>query len=60
VNKAPIGIVVDSGVKMAKLEEQAAKPRSTPEIDPNYVKGIVSENEQEILVLDFERLFHGG
>lgn len=60
VNKAPIGIVVDSVVKMAKLEEQAAKPRSTPEIDPNYVKGIVIENEQEILVLDFERLFHGG
>jgi chemotaxis signal transduction protein len=45
---------------MAKLEEQATGPRNTPDIDPKFVRGVVSENDQEILVLDFERLLHAG
>ncbi len=59
-NRAPFGIVVDSVVKMAKLEEQATRTRNTGDIDPKFVRGVVSENDQEILVLDFERLLHAG
>ena len=44
------GIIADSVVKMAML----AEPTKTPE----KLKGIVVEAEQDIVILDFERLLH--
>lgn len=57
-NKKPFGIVVDSVVKMTKLEEQAASPEKVLGVDPKYVKGFVYEEDHEAMILDFERLFH--
>lgn len=54
------GIVADSVVKMAKLEEQPAGLQQAEGIDPNYVKGYVYDDNREIMILDFERLFHAG
>jgi purine-binding chemotaxis protein CheW len=59
-NKESFGIIVDSVVKMAKLEELAPAPEKTQGIDPKYVRGVVYENDQEILIFDFERLLHAG
>ncbi len=54
------GIVADTVVKMARFEEQPASTQKTKGIDPKYVKGYVYEEDQEIMILDFERLFHAG
>jgi purine-binding chemotaxis protein CheW len=59
-NKAPFGIVVDSVVRMTKLEEPAEAREKARGIDPKYIKGFVAEEDQEILILDFERLLHAG
>jgi purine-binding chemotaxis protein CheW len=59
-NKVPFGIRVDSVVKMLKLDEQPAGPDKVQGIDHKFVKGIVHEEEHEVLILDFERLFHAG
>jgi purine-binding chemotaxis protein CheW len=56
----PFGIVVDSVAKMTNLEEPLGEPAETPGIDPRFVRGAVIENDQEIMILDFERLFHAG
>ncbi len=56
----PFGIVVDSVVKMTKLEEQAAAPQKVEGVDARYVRGIVTEDSREAMILDFERLFHAG
>ncbi len=52
------GIVVDSVLRMTMLEEQPASPGKIRGIDPHYVKGYVSDEYHEALILDFERLFH--
>lgn len=57
-NNKPFGIVVDSVVKMTKLEEQAVSPDKIRGIDPKFVKGFVYEEDHEAMILDFERLFH--
>ncbi len=59
-NKVPFGIVVDSVVKMAILEEQPATPQKIKGIEPRHVKGFVYDEDHEIMILDFERLFHAG
>jgi purine-binding chemotaxis protein CheW len=59
-NKVPFGITVDSVVKMAKLEEPSPGAGRTEEIDQKYVKGMTYDDDQEILILDFERLLHAG
>jgi len=59
-NNNPFGIIVDSVVKMTKLEDPTAVPEKTQGIDPKYVKGIVYEDDQEIVIFDFERLLHAG
>jgi purine-binding chemotaxis protein CheW len=59
-NKLPFGIVVDSVVKMVRLEEQPAPPQKIKGIDPKHVKGFVYDEDHEIMILDFERLFHAG
>jgi purine-binding chemotaxis protein CheW len=58
--KMPFGIHVDSVVKMLNLEEQFAGPEKVQGIEHKFVKGIVQEDEREVLILDFERLFHAG
>jgi len=59
-NKMPFGIIVDSVVKMTKMEEPTTAPEKVQGIDPSYVKGIVYDDDQEILILDFERLLHAS
>ncbi len=59
-NSRPFGIIVDTVVRMAKLDEPASAPAKTPGVDPKYIKGIVFEDDQEIMILDFERLLHAG
>jgi purine-binding chemotaxis protein CheW len=54
------GIVADSVVKMATLVDPTKAPENSQEIETKYVKGIVVEDEQDIVILDFERLLHAG
>ncbi len=54
------GIIVDSVVKMMNLEDPTAAPEKLQEFETKYVKGIVVEDEQDIVILDFERLLHAG
>ena len=57
-NSMPFGIVVDSIKRMMSLEEPAAAPEKVRGVDPKYVKGFSYEEDQEIMILDFERLLH--
>lgn len=56
----PFGVLVDSVVKMAKLEDPTTAPEKTQGIESRYVKGLVVEDDQEVMILDFERLLHAG
>jgi purine-binding chemotaxis protein CheW len=55
----PFGIVVDTILKMTKLEEQAVAAEKIQGVDPRYVKGLVYDEDHEAMILDFERLLHG-
>lgn len=57
-NRVPFGIVVDSIVRMMSLDEPTASPEKVRGLDPKYVKGFSNEDDQEIIILDFERLLH--
>jgi purine-binding chemotaxis protein CheW len=57
-NSVPFGIVVDSVMRMMSLEEPDAAPEKVRGVDPKYVKGFSYEGDQEIMILDFERLLH--
>ncbi len=59
-NNVPFGIAVDSIVRMTNLEEPTTAPEKGRGIDPKYFKGVAYEGDQEIMVLDFERLLHAG
>ncbi len=60
-NKLLFGITVDSVVKMAKSDGLSPVPQQTRGLDPQYIKGVVYDDNQEIIILDFERLlFHAG
>jgi purine-binding chemotaxis protein CheW len=56
----PFGIVVDSVVKMALLEEPTGAPTKVQDLDPKCVKGIVRMEDQDVIIIDFERLLHAG
>jgi len=57
----PFGITVDTVVKMARLEDPTEPPAEIKGIDPKLVKGVQMDNDdQEIILLNFERLFHAG
>ena len=57
----PFGITVDSVVKMARLEDPTDVPADIKGVDPKLVKGVRTDNDdQEIILLSFERLFHAG
>jgi purine-binding chemotaxis protein CheW len=59
-NKIHFGIIVDTVAKMANLDDPLSVPEKAPGIDSRYVKGTVFEDDQEITILDFERLIHAG
>jgi purine-binding chemotaxis protein CheW len=57
----PFGITVDTVVKMARLEDPTDSPAEIKGIDPKLVKGVrIDGDDQEIILLNFERLFHAG
>ncbi|HXY62498.1 MAG TPA: chemotaxis protein CheW [Nitrospirota bacterium] len=56
----PFGIIVDSIVKMAKLEDPVRVPNKSREVETKFMKGIAVEDEQDIVILDFERLLYAG
>jgi purine-binding chemotaxis protein CheW len=57
----PFGITVDSVVKMARLEDPTDSPADIKGVDPKLVKGVrMDSDDQEIILLNFERLFHAG
>jgi chemotaxis signal transduction protein len=56
----PFGITVDEVVKMAKLEDPTDVPADIKGINAKLVKGTRLEDDQEIIILGFERLFHAG
>lgn len=43
---------------MNEGNEPAAAPEKVRGVDPKYVKGFSCEGDQEIMILDFERLLH--
>jgi len=54
------GIIVDSVVKMTKLEDPSLSPVKAQGLDAKYIRGMAYDDEQEIMILDFERLLHAG
>jgi purine-binding chemotaxis protein CheW len=60
VKKNPFGIVVDSVVKMTPLTSPTAGTAKLQGVDPKLVQGIVYEDDNEIMILDGERLLHAG
>jgi purine-binding chemotaxis protein CheW len=56
----PFGIIADTVLRMTKLEEKPVSPEKVQGIDLQYVKGCVSDEDYEAMILDFERLFHAG
>ncbi len=54
------GISVDSVLKMATLEIGPAVSLKTQGLDTKYIRGVAYVDEQEIIILDFERLFLNG
>ena len=57
-NSVPFGIVVDSVMRMTSLDEPVVAPEKVRGVDPKYVRGLSYEEDQEIMILDFERLLH--
>lgn len=56
----PVGIIVDSVLKMTSLEEPAEKPKKSEGIDPAYIRGIVKADDQDVILLDMEKVIHAG
>jgi purine-binding chemotaxis protein CheW len=54
------GITVDSVVKMARLEDPTDLPAEVKGVNSKLVKGIRMDDDQEIILLSFERLFHAA
>lgn len=54
------GIIVDGVARMAMLEEAVTAPEKVSNIDARFVKGVIFEDDQEIMILDFERLFNAS
>ena len=58
VNNTPFGIVVDAVVKMALMEDPSGAMVTSAPVDPQFVKAVVQEDNQDVMILDFERLFY--
>ncbi|HTG00766.1 MAG TPA: chemotaxis protein CheW [Nitrospirota bacterium] len=57
-NKSAFGIVVDAVVKMASMEDPSGALVTAAPIDPQFVKAIIRDDNQDVMILDFERLFY--
>lgn len=57
-NKTPFGIVADTVAKMAVMEDPSGALVTAAPVDPQFVKGIVQDDSQDVMILDFERLFY--
>lgn len=57
-NKIPFGIVVDTVVKMAMIEDPSGARATATPVDPQFIKGVVQDDDEDVIILDFERLFH--
>ena len=57
-NDFPFGIAVDGVLKMENIDVPADAPKKTPGIDPKYVKAVAAADDHDVILLDFERLFH--
>ncbi len=56
----PFGITVDAVVKMAKLDDAPDEKIDAKGIDTKLVKAVRYEEDQEIILLSFERLFYAA
>lgn len=56
----PIGIIVDSVLKMVSLEEPTEKPKKSEGMDPAYIRGVVKADDQDIFLIDMEKVIHAG
>ena len=56
----PFGVTVDTVVKMLPLEDLEGRPPEIKGINPQLVTGVRYEDDQEIILLSFERLIHAG
>ena len=54
------GVSVDGVLKMAKLEHPDDQPVEIQGVQSPLIKGRGFEDDQEIILLSFERLFHAG
>lgn len=54
----PFGIVVDGVLKMEDLELTSGAPQKTAGIDAKFIKAVSVSGEYEVIIIDFERLFH--
>jgi chemotaxis signal transduction protein len=54
------GITVEKVVKIARLEDPTEPPAEIKGINPKLVKGIHLEDDQETILLSFERLYYAG
>ena len=54
----PLGMIVGGVARMAMLEESLTVPGKGDRVESRHVKGIVVEDDQKIMILDFERLFY--
>lgn len=54
------GITVDAVVKMAQYDDAPGDAAAVKGIDPRLVSAVRYEEDREIILLNFERLFHGG
>lgn len=57
----PFGITVDEILKMTRIDEITPASPQGEEGGDRYIRGLVYDENREIILLDFERLFfHGG
>lgn len=54
------GISVDSVVKMSVLQDPVGPVQDVKGVNTHLVKGVQYEDDQEIILINFERLFHAG
>jgi chemotaxis signal transduction protein len=56
----PFGIIVDAVVKMANLDDAVDDTIDVEGMGAQLVRGVRYEDDQEIILLSFERLFYAG
>jgi len=56
----PFGVTVDMVVKMSRLEDPEGNAPEVKGINPQLVRGARFDDDQGIILLSFERLFHAG